>query len=285
MSRLNAIVARLGGVLYDGGRRALIPGPGHAPHDRSVSLLETPKGRVLVHCFSPKDDAGAVAAWLAGEGFVAAVGRDHADYPLRSDRAARAQFLWSQARPLGGTPAARYLRTRGIDELATNDALRFHPAASSLDDRARRPALLAAISDGAGRVQGVEILLLTLGGARKAPVATPRRIVGKLSGGAVRLAEPNESLLVAEGVVTALSASLALQLPAWAALSAHNLARFSPPEAVRRLVIAADNDTAGLSAAERLRHRLADRIAVVVAPSPEPFKDWNDWLRERAATA
>ncbi len=51
MTRLARIVARLGGVLLDGGRRALVPGPGHSKHDRSVSLLAAEDGRILVHCF------------------------------------------------------------------------------------------------------------------------------------------------------------------------------------------------------------------------------------------
>ncbi len=38
MSRLERIVAACGGILLDGGTRALIPGPNHSHNDRSVSL-------------------------------------------------------------------------------------------------------------------------------------------------------------------------------------------------------------------------------------------------------
>jgi hypothetical protein len=41
MSRLERIVAACGGILLDGGARALIPGPNHSHKDRSVSLAET----------------------------------------------------------------------------------------------------------------------------------------------------------------------------------------------------------------------------------------------------
>jgi len=48
------IVRALGGDLYASGRRANIPGPGHSPVDRSVSLL-LEQNRVIVHCFGDGD--------------------------------------------------------------------------------------------------------------------------------------------------------------------------------------------------------------------------------------
>ncbi|HZC16101.1 MAG TPA: hypothetical protein VE309_05020, partial [Caulobacteraceae bacterium] len=51
---LRAIVQTLGGDLYDGGRRANIPAPGHSAGDRSVSLLLR-GDRVVVHTFGDGD--------------------------------------------------------------------------------------------------------------------------------------------------------------------------------------------------------------------------------------
>ena len=51
---LKTIVDMLGGDLYDGGRRANIPAPGHSPADRSVSLLLM-NDRVVVHTFGDGD--------------------------------------------------------------------------------------------------------------------------------------------------------------------------------------------------------------------------------------
>ena len=51
---LRAIVQALGGDLYDGGRRANIPAPGHSAQDRSVSLL-LQGDRVVVHTFGDGD--------------------------------------------------------------------------------------------------------------------------------------------------------------------------------------------------------------------------------------
>jgi len=51
---LRSIVRALGGELYDNGRRANIPAPGHSPADRSVSLL-LKDDRAVVHTFGGGD--------------------------------------------------------------------------------------------------------------------------------------------------------------------------------------------------------------------------------------
>ena len=298
MTSLARIVAALGGVVHDGGRRALIPGPGHSPHDRSVSLLLAEDGRLIVHCFSPRDDWRAVRDALANAGLLDDTRDDEKPdrisrpapswtqppptivQPAAEDRVARAKRLWRESLPLAGSIAERYLRLRGVrDPLASAHALRFHTRMTALDDRRRRPALISAILDATGEVQGVEVTLLSAHGAAKAAVRTPRRVIGHLMDGAVRLHEAAEVLIVAEGVETALSAAEALKLPAWAALSGANLARLAPPSVVRRLIVAADADEAGAAAAAMLVDRLRDTLIVEIVPPPDGFNDWNDWAR------
>ena len=158
MSRLERIVASVGGVVFDGGRRALIPGPGHSAHDRSVSLLIGEDGRLIVHCFSHRDDWRAVRAALKARGLLedAPVGAEETQWaarragsrkagivvqPTQEERVARARRLWSESRPVAGTLAERYLRLRRISrDITSSDALRLHPRMTSLDDRVRRPA-------------------------------------------------------------------------------------------------------------------------------------------------
>ena len=133
---------------------------------------------------------------------------------------------------------------------------------TSLDDRRRRPALMAAITGADGALQGVQATLLASHGEAKANVETPRRVIGELLGGEVRLADAANVLAIGEGVETMLSASFSLGLPAWAALTAYNLSLFTPPPQVSELVVAADNDAAGLAAADSLRQRLAIRVTL-----------------------
>jgi len=294
MSRLERIVAACGGILMDGGTRALIPGPNHSHKDRSVSLAETEEGRILIHCFSPKDDWRDVRRALADLGLLdertnAAPQRSGrlapriAAQPVDEERIARAQRIWDDSRPLRHSAASAYLQRRAITEVMLDTpALRFHPNMTSLEDRARRPALVAAITDASGGLQGVQVTLLTTHGTAKAPLATPRRVIGKLMGGVVRLGEAHDEVAIGEGVETMLSAAHMLGMPSWAALTADNLSRFAIPDAIRRIVIAIDNDIAGIAAADALRQRARAGIQVETASVPEGFNDFNDWVRANA---
>ncbi len=291
MSRLERIVAACGGILLDGGTRALIPGPNHSHKDRSVSLAETEEGRILIHCFSPKDDWRDVRRALADLGLLddAPPGEPRSTrpshstvvaQPLDEERVARAGRLWEESGPLKHSVAEAYLRRRAVPAgLWESSALRFHPRMTSLDDRARRPALVAAITDAQGALQGVQVTLLSAHGTAKAALATPRRVIGKMMGGLVRLADAHDELAVGEGVETMLTASDVFGVPAWAALSADNLARLIISHPLRRLIIAADNDDAGIRAAESLRARMTSSTLVEIEAAPPGFNDWNDWAR------
>jgi hypothetical protein len=61
--------------------------------------------------------------------------------------------------PVAGTLADTYLRARGITQGGTMSALRFHPDCWHRDEGQTRsiprPALIAAVTDGAGALQGV----------------------------------------------------------------------------------------------------------------------------------
>lgn len=291
MSRLERIVAACGGILLDGGTRALIPGPNHSHKDRSVSLRLTEEGRILIHCFSLKDDWRDVRRALADRGLLDDEPRaDDASMrrapsrivaqPVDEERVARAGRLWAESTPLKHSVAEAYLRRRAVPAgLWKSTALRFHPRMTSLDDRARRPTLVAAIRDTQGALQGVQVTLLSAHGTAKAALATPRRVIGKLMGGTVRLADAQDELAVGEGVETMLTASDVFGVPAWAALSADNLGRLILPHSLRRLIIAADNDEAGMRAARSLRARMASSARVEIEPAPAGFNDWNDWAR------
>jgi putative DNA primase/helicase len=290
MSRLERIVAACGGILLDGGTRALIPGPNHSHKDRSVSMAETEEGRILIHCFSPKDDWRDVRRALADLGLLDDEPRlspgSHlsapkiAAQPADEERIARARRLWEESGPLKHSVAEAYLRRRAVPAgLWQSSALRFHPRMTSLDDRAKRPALVAAISDAQGALQGVQVTLLSAHGTAKAALATPRRVIGKLMGGTVRLADAQDELAIGEGVETMLTASDVFGVPAWAALSADNLARLTISQPLRRLIIAVDNDDAGMRAAESLRARMTSSTLVEIEVAPPGFNDWNDWAR------
>jgi putative DNA primase/helicase len=287
LATLAPIVRALGGDLWAGGRRANVPGPGHGPDDRSVSLLLS-GGRVVVNCFAG-DDWRAVLAELEGLGLVDGQGRlvdagdvaaDVAPQPGRRERLAAARQLWSEGLPLGRSLSARHLELRGV--AAPAEGLRHHPevpAAVYARTGPRRPALLAAIRAVSGELVGVEVTYLAPNGTR-ARLRLPRKTVGLCpAGAAVRLAPAGARLLVGEGVFTCLSAAGRYGLPAWALLSTRNLRRWRPPAGVHFVLIAADRGADGEASARALAASLqAYGVAAALRWPPPPFGDWNEAL-------
>jgi len=105
---------------------------------------------------------------------------------------------------------------------------------------------------------------------------------GPCGGGAVRLAEPREVLMVGEGIETCFSAMQATGLPAWAALSTSGLRALELSKDVRDVIVLADGDEAGEAAARdcALRWRLEGRRVRIARP-PHGL-DFNDMLFSRA---
>jgi putative DNA primase/helicase len=209
------------------------------------------------------------------------------DRDLRSIRQRKqdaALRLWRGSEHALGTAADRYLASRGLAGLAASSALRFrgdawHP------EGGRLPAMIALVSDPAGNPVAVHRTFLTWDG-RKATVEPVKASLGPIWGGAIQLhpIEPDKPLVIAEGIETAASASCLIAAPAWAAISAGNMAAglVLPPEA-RRVVIAADPDDAGRKAARDAWIRWRAEGREVQIAMPDGSGDFNDLLRMREA--
>ncbi|RZJ00006.1 MAG: hypothetical protein EON90_09190 [Brevundimonas sp.] len=288
---LREIAAVLDGQVFDGGRRALVRAPGHSAADRSVSLLLS-EGRVVIHSFGAADWRD-VQAHLRDLGLLDADDRPVGSRvctpdpaPPRPDRLKRitmARRLWDDSRPImPASPSFMHLRQRvGLEAATPSEALRHHPAAPVSvfgQARLRTPALLAALTDVGGALTAVEMVHLRLDGSVARGLRLPRKTVGALpAGAAVRLHAPGPDLLVGEGVMTVLSAAHRFQLPGWALLSAGALARWTSPDGVRSVVIAADRGIAGEDAAARLEAALRRAgVRVRLALPPIGSGDWND---------
>ena len=201
-------------------------------------------------------------------------------------------------RPISSLPAdspsnaEAYLRARGL-AACRFPALRFHPALACRDEAHRRrlPALVAAVSGPGGTLEGVQRTWLHPERPAKAPIAHPRKALGRVHGHAVRFGAPagnGATLLVGEGIETVLSlVAAAPALPAAAALSAGSLAAFVPPPGAARLLIACDRDAAGRRAAAHLEARaLAQGLAAtVLTPAHRDFNDDLAALGPRALAA
>ncbi|WP_037460709.1 DUF7146 domain-containing protein [Sinorhizobium fredii] len=202
----------------------------------------------------------------------------------------KAKEVWEGASAV--TPGSRvdaYLGSRGLSPIlgTTQRVVRSADRLLYLDEdgefRGRLPAMVALIHDANRRPTGIHRTFLAADGSEKAPVPVPRKILGTLpAGSAVRLGEVGCALGIAEGIETALAASLLFKVPVWAALTAGNLESWTPPEGATEIHVFGDNDKnfAGQKAAYALAHRLSlHRFNVAVHLPEQPGTDWNDVLR------
>ena len=206
-----------------------------------------------------------------------------------SDRPDAARRLFAMARSVTGTPAEAYLRGRGLVLPPDHRALRYHPAcyyrARPDAPRESRPALLAAVTDDGGTVQGVHRTWLDDRRPIKARLPTPRRAMGHLLGHAVRFGTTGDVLVAGEGIETMLSVTTALAtMPVVAALSAAHLSAFHVQPGLRRLYVVRERDAAGSRAFDALYSRL-EPTGVTISPIDPVFSDLNDDLRRLGITA
>jgi hypothetical protein len=209
-----------------------------------------------------------------------------------SDRPARpaptgslqsARRLLAMARPIGSTIAETYLRKRGITALHETGALRFHPRCYYRADADAPPevwpALIAAVTDLAGKITGAHRTWLDPSGNDKAPVGTPRRAMGHLLGHGVRFGLTGDVMAAGEGLETMLSLRCALpRLPMLAALSANHLTAILFPTALRRLYVARDRDPAGDLAVATLTKQ-AQSVGIEALTLSPALGDFNEDLR------
>jgi putative DNA primase/helicase len=179
------------------------------------------------------------------------------------------QTIWDESKPLTrGDPASRYLENRGFVLASHPKCLRYHPALDYREDDGngkshllgKHPGLVARVEDVDGtKPLGLHRTYLTANGT-KADVREPKKSLGKIAGGVIRLFPVDRELGVAEGIETALGASLLFDLPVWPTLSSGNMEKLDLPDAVQKLHIFADADQgfAGFKAAATLASRAAN---------------------------
>lgn len=290
------IARRLGGATRHGRgwlARCPVPGHGQGRGDRnpSLSLADGDAGRLLVRCFAGCD-ARDILAELRCRGLIE--GRRDPDWrppaPVRDPlpiadaerKRAFALRLWEAARPVGGTLVEAYLRSRGIT-LPPPPALRFAPELPHALSGQRLPAMVARVEDVAGRFLGVHRTYLARDGHGKARVEPQKMMLGGVAGGAVRLGEAVDGLLVCEGIESALAAAQASGRPAWAALSTSGLRALELPADVREVTIVPDGDRPGRDAAIAAARRwIGEGRQVRIAATPDG-RDINDLVRGDAA--
>ena len=129
--------------------------------------------------------------------------------------------IWREAQSIGDTPAETYLRNRGIAG-PIPVSLRYS-VLKHTDTGLMLPCMIGAVQAADRQITGLQRTFLRLDGTDKAPVSSPRKMLGKVGGGAVRLAASEAEMACGEGLETSLSYQRATGISTWAALSAEGI--------------------------------------------------------------
>jgi hypothetical protein len=193
---------------------------------------------------------------------------------------------WAEGEAVASTLGAAYFPFRGIS-VAPPDCVKFHPAVRHTPTKQDLPALLALATNlQTGAPLAVQCTYLARDGKGKAKVERKdqRRTCGSPKGGAVRLGEPANGvpLLLGEGVETTLTAIEATGYPGWATLGTSGFVNIELPDAVREIILLAENDESGANqkALDKVCPGLIERgIRVRIARPPEGVNDFNDLVK------
>jgi putative DNA primase/helicase len=281
--RASDVAARLGLKRYPRSWRGRCPCCDYAGSTLSVRTARD--GRAELYCANGCDRGDLTAAVAKAIGQPSSAPQVEVDAAAsRERRRERALSLWCGSEPATGTLADRYLTARGLSGLAASPSLRFR-ADCPHPEGGRLPALMALVQDVTGQPIAVHRTFLARDGT-KACVEPAKASLGRIWGTAIRLHPPEADLplVIGEGIETAATAGRLMGFPAWAAISAGNLAKgLVLPAEVCRVVIAADPDNAGQHAARDAWLRWnADGRSVQIA-TPDGSGDFNDLLRGREA--
>lgn len=218
--------------------------------------------------------------------------RKAADAAALKERIDLARAIWAESRPILGTPADVYLRSRGItveppDTVRYVEAPRWRNLETGEVGRAI-PAVACAIQNAADEIVGVQCIFLDDGGRRKYERVRPdgtkakaKLSFGSVVSGALRLGPITDNLVLCEGPEDGLT--LMQVLPGrsvWVSCGTAGLSRIELPAEVRSVTLAGDNNRAGRDAVATAHAIFADTGRQVAEVYPDPdFNDWNDQLR------
>jgi putative DNA primase/helicase len=278
--------------------------PGHDDKSPSLSVSEGQGGTILVKCHAGCEQGAVIDALRRLNLWPNATGRlllhhtaplprpsEPAIGPDDAERSRRAFALWREAEPITGTPAAAYLKSRGIDLAqapALAHALRWHPACTW--ESGRHPALVALFTDAlTGEAKAIHRTAITPDGRK-----VGRKMLGAAAGSVIRLWRDDmvtTGLVIDEGVETVLAVATQIEhrgtrlAPAWATASAGAMAKLPVLAGVEALTILVDHDESGTGQRAALevsqRWTAAGRDVFRLVPNA-CGQDFNDVVRAAA---
>jgi putative DNA primase/helicase len=267
---------------------------------RSLTLRDGDGGRILVTCWGGCNrhdvltELRRLRLLYGGVSEHRPITRRREQNSSRDEeRTTRALAIWREARPVQNSIVELYQLSRRIAFEVSPEALRFHPSCSRPRNSVGRvsplPALVALVEHVERGPVAIHATYLRPDGSAKAdiPKREQKACFGPIRGGAVRLgaAQPDQWLVIGEGIETTLSVMQACALPGWAALSANGIKNLILPLEASMVLICADNDAIGTG--QRAARDAADRFLregrrVRIAMPPMVGDDFNDVLSSAA---
>lgn len=200
---------------------------------------------------------------------------------VRNERLPEARSIWRNSAPVAGTLAEDYLRGRGIT-MPLPESLRYAALRYGAGGR-EYPCLISAIVGPDKLLRGIQRTYLADDGKGKASLDKPKLSLGRISGGAIRLAPAAGELIVCEGLEDGLSVQQSIGKAVWVSAGTAMLPAMQFPPLVHSVTIAGDNDNAGRAAVEKAANVFAGRFLKVGSFFPaQPHKDFNQQLMEGA---
>jgi putative DNA primase/helicase len=199
--------------------------------------------------------------------------------------------LWATASPLTeGDAGMLYLRRRGITfvpkEIRLASTLRTKNSKGVVETAPF--ALVSRFVGPDNKTIGFHRTFLTADGQKARMEKTKMFAPGSIpEGGSVRLANSAETMGIAEGIETVLSAMQMFDIPVWAACDAGRMLKWRPPATCKNVIVFADNDsnfTGQLAAYGLAAHLIAKGYAAEVRMPDFVDCDWNDTLMSSVET-
>ena len=254
--------------------------PAHDDHRPSLSIKETPEGKLLLYCFAGctfekiiRAAALPINSFGDQDAYRPKYDAGKAAFDL-NQRISKARDIWRETVKLDGTLAQSYLASRGIE--CWGEDIRFHPNLYFSQTKSHSPAMVCAIRRDKQFV-GVHRTFLDQAGNKLC-----KMMLGDCKGGAVHLGGTGDPLTVSEGIENGLCVKQMLSSnhgTFLAAMSATNLGCLKLPLEPQTLIIAADDDQTGKLEALKLGERasgLGWKASTLFPPGPG---DWNDYLQ------
>jgi len=289
---ISRIAKALGGSVT--GRDSVnVPGPGHGPADRSLSIklsARAPAGFV-VHSHAGDDPMKCrdyvrsrlgLGQWQAGEESQRPSNASKLGPDIDQERRkAFALKIWSDSIDTAGSIVEHYLREyRGLelsDEIA-GSVVRFH-GSLRLDAVSRKPGMVCLLRDiNTDEPCGIHRTFLD----RETGEKIDRKMLGIAKGAAIKLdprAAVASGLTIGEGVETCLAGRMAGLGKVWALGSSGAVRTFPVLRSVNELTILEENDPTSCRDVAVCAERYLDAGRPVNIVTPRIGKDLNDAWR------